>query len=244
MGNNNIMKNDLKSKKNYTSWNFMSTGENAVIIEPKQAHRASVIWLHGLGASGHDFEPMVPELHLPDRLGIRFIFPHAPVRPVTINGGMSMRAWYDVRHMDLRRQEDPDSIESSKNIVNRYIDAELQRGIEPGRIIIAGFSQGGAIALHTGLRFAQRLAGLLVLSAYLPLPERLSAEANPANDGLPILMLHGMYDQVIPLSAARQSCDTLRRAGYPVDWQDYPMEHSVCLEEVQDISRWLLSVLE
>ena len=221
----------------------MASQQNAVIIEPVSAHKASVIWLHGLGASGHDFEPVVPELHLPDQLGIRFIFPHAPIRPVTINGGMSMRAWYDVRNMDLRKQEDVASIEDSTSIVNGYIDAEITRGIRSEKIIIAGFSQGGTIALHAGLRYPAQLGGLLVLSAYLSLPERLH-EADVANKNSPILMLHGTYDQVIPVNAGKQSCNYLKQAGYKIDWKEYPMEHSVCFEEVRDIGQWLQSRLQ
>ena len=150
----------------------MANHQNAVIIEPNHDHRATIIWLHGLGADGHDFVPIVPELYLPQSLGVRFVFPHAPVRPVTINGGMSMRAWYDVRNMDLRREEDAVSIEGSANIIEQYIATEVNAGIPSEQIVLAGFSQGGAMALHTGLRHKSRLGGLLALSGYLPLPER------------------------------------------------------------------------
>lgn len=222
----------------------MATHQNAVVIEPAAAHRASVIWLHGLGADGHDFEPIVPELHLPDELGIRFIFPHAPVRPVTINAGMPMRAWYDVRHMDLRKQEDIDAIEDSTSIVNSLIATETDAGIAAEKILLAGFSQGGAIALHTGLRYPARLAGLLILSAYLPLPERLASEASPANRTTPVMMCHGQFDPIIPESAGKHSCQFLQQRGYAVHWHSYPMQHAVCLEEIQDISRWLAEILE
>ena len=222
----------------------MPATTDAVIIEPAASHRASVIWLHGLGADGHDFEPVVPELQLPDDLGIRFIFPHAPVRPVTINGGMAMRAWYDVRSPDLRRKEDAAAIEDSTKIINRFIAAEIGAGIAANNIVIAGFSQGGAMTLHCGLRYPERLAGLLALSSYLPLPARLPAEKSAANLAVPIMMLHGIYDQVIPMQAGQQSCDFLRQAGYSVEWQTYPMEHSVCLEEIQHIGCWLGNVLE
>ena len=222
----------------------MTTTQEAVIIEPVSEHKASVIWLHGLGADGHDFESIVPELHLPESLGVRFVFPHAPVRPVTINGGMSMRAWYDVRNMDLRQQEDADSIKKSAGIINSLIDSEMAKGISSEKILIAGFSQGGAIALHTGLRYPSKLAGLLVLSAYLPLPDRLSDEASANNKPTSIMMCHGKFDPVIPEIAGKQSCDFLQQQGYKIKWHSYPMQHSVCLEEVRDISAWLQSLLE
>ena len=217
----------------------MDSKQHAVIIEPRYSHKASVIWLHGLGADGHDFEPIVPELHLPDNLGIRFIFPHAPVRPVTINGGMAMRAWYDVRGSDLSKQEDAVSIEDSARILDSYINAELAEGIAAGKIVIAGFSQGGAIILHAGLRYPERLAGLLALSTYLPLPDRLAGEAHPENAAVPIMMLHGTFDPVIPVTLGKRSCDFLQQSGYPVEWRTYPMQHAVCPQEIRDISLWL-----
>jgi phospholipase/carboxylesterase len=216
---------------------------NAVIIEPRGRHQASVIWLHGLGASGHDFEPIVPELHLPDESGVRFIFPHAPIRAVTINGGMQMRAWYDVRHMDLRLQEDSKSIIDSAVLINNYVDNEITSGIPANKIVIAGFSQGGAIALHAGLRYPYKLAGLLVLSAYLPLPDRLANEGSKVNGAVDIMMAHGIYDPLIPVAAGKQSCEFLQQLGYTIDWRTYPMEHAVCLEEIQDIGAWLKSRL-
>ena len=221
----------------------MSTDTDAVIIEPPASHRASVIWLHGLGADGHDFEPVVPELRLPDQLGIRFIFPHAPIRPVTINGGMAMRAWYDVKGPDLRRGEDAGAITESTRIINRFIAAEIDAGVAAHRIVLAGFSQGGAITLHCGLRYPERLAGLLALSTYLPLPGQLAAEKSVAGRTVPILMLHGVYDPVIPLQAGLQSCEFLKQAGYDIEWQTYPMQHSLCLEEIQHIGRWIERVL-
>jgi phospholipase/carboxylesterase len=216
---------------------------DAVIIEPAASHRASVIWLHGLGADGHDFELIVPELRLPDTHGIRFIFPHAPIRPITINGGMAMRAWYDVKTQDLRREEDADAIEESTQIVNRFIAAEINASIAAHRIVLAGFSQGGAITLHCGLRYPQRLAGLIALSSYLPLSGRLAAEKSTSGKTVPILMLHGVFDPVIPMQAGLQSRDLLKQAGYDVEWQTYPMQHSVCLEEIQHIGRWLEKTL-
>ncbi|HKK15705.1 MAG TPA: alpha/beta hydrolase-fold protein [Gammaproteobacteria bacterium] len=217
----------------------MTDTGNAVFIEPGEHHRSSVIWLHGLGANGHDFEPIIPELGLPANHGIRFIFPHAPVRPVTINGGMSMPAWYDVRHIDLRQQEDATSIRASAGIIEDFIDSERSRGIPAEKILLAGFSQGGAVALYCGLRHPQKLAGILALSAYLPLPDTLADEANPANRETPVMMCHGIYDPVIPVVTGQQSCELLQQNGYKVSWHSYPMQHAVCLEEIQAIADWL-----
>lgn len=221
----------------------MSITTDAVIIEAPAAQQASVIWLHGLGADGHDFEPIVPELRLPDQLGIRFIFPHAPIRPVTINSGMAMRAWYDVKNQDLRWEEDAEAIAESTGIINRIIAAEIHAGIAANRIVLAGFSQGGVITLHCGLRYPERLAGLIALSSYLPLSDRLAAERSVSGRDVPILMVHGVFDPIIPLQAGLQSCDFLKQAGYDVEWQTYPMQHTVCLEEIQYIGRWLEKVL-
>lgn len=217
----------------------MSLSENAVIIEPVTVHKASVIWLHGLGADGHDFEPIVPELRLPKALGVRFIFPHAPVRPVTINAGMTMRAWYDIKSPDLRQFEDVASIIDSSALIDRYIERETGSGIPSEKIIIAGFSQGGAIALHCGLRYPEKLGGLLALSTYLPMPDKLASEVSEINRTVPIMMMHGDYDPLIPVIAGRESCELLNRAGYDVIWKTYPMPHAVCAEEIRDISEWL-----
>jgi phospholipase/carboxylesterase len=221
----------------------MTNHQNAVIIEPYHTHRATIIWLHGLGADGHDFVPILPELNLPQSMGIRFVFPHAPVRPVTINGGMSMRAWYDVKNTDLLREEDAASIKDSSGIIEQYIATEVNAGIPSEQIVIAGFSQGGAMALHTGLRHASRLGGLLVLSGYLPLPERFCEEASTSNKTVPIMMCHGTFDPVIPASAGKQSRDFLEQEGYTISWHSYPMEHSVCIEEIQDVGTWLQTIL-
>lgn len=221
----------------------MSEQNDAVIIEPVSTHRASVIWLHGLGADGHDFEPIVPELRLPDEAGIRFIFPNAPVRPVTINGGMAMRAWYDIRSPDLSRAEDADAIIVSANIVNDYIEREQDAGIDTENIVLAGFSQGGAIALYAGLRHSGKLAGILGLSTYLPLPDRLASEARPENSGTPILMAHGTFDPVIPVSLGKNTCALLQQSGYPVEWYTYPMQHAICPDEIDVIGRWLKKCL-
>lgn len=226
----------------------MTALDPPVIIEPRQpsqgqSARASVIWLHGLGADGHDFEPIVPELRLAPALGIRFVFPHAPQRPVTINAGMTMRAWYDVRSPDLTALEDAESINASSAILHDYIDAEIARGINSNRIIVAGFSQGGAIALHAGLRYGQPLGGILALSCYLPLPETLANEANPAQKSTPILQLHGSSDPVIPVTKGETTRDLLIQSGYAVEWHSYPMPHSVCIEEIAVISNWLQTQL-
>ncbi|MES1945498.1 Carboxylesterase [Salinisphaera sp. PC39] len=214
-----------------------------VEIDPEGAHRASVIWLHGLGADGNDFVPIVPELQLPDSLGVRFVFPHAPVRPVTINGGMAMRAWYDIAGLDPGSTEDAEGIRASAAEVTALVDAERERGVPDSRIVLAGFSQGGAIALHTGLRHPERLAGIMGLSTYLPLRDRLADEAADANRATPILMAHGSLDPMLPQQLGETSRDILQEAGHAVEWHSYPMQHQVCLEEIRDIAAWLRRVL-
>lgn len=217
------------------------TNESAenVVLEPAAAADAAVIWLHGLGADGHDFVPMVQELRLPPTLAVRFIFPHARARPVTINNGFVMRAWYDIKGLGPGSAEDEAGIRESGDVVRRYIEEENARGVASERIVIAGFSQGGAIALSAALRHPQRLAGVMALSTYLPLRDSLAAEASPANRDVPILMCHGLRDQMVPATLGKASRDMLQGLGYPVEWQAYPMEHSVCMEEVLDISKWL-----
>jgi len=206
----------------------------------------SVIWLHGLGADGHDFEPIVPELRLPDDLTIRFVFPHAPVQPVTINGGMSMRAWYDILTLERDGPVDEAGIRASGELLGELLRREEQRGIDAANIVVAGFSQGGAIALHTALRYPRKLAGLMALSTYLPLHDSFNDEVlnNPAavNSEIPIFMAHGSFDPVVPMTLGRGSADLLLQAGYRIEWHDYPMAHAVCAEEIEDIRRWLLSV--
>ncbi|HTL25898.1 MAG TPA: alpha/beta fold hydrolase [Burkholderiales bacterium] len=211
-------------------------------IETGSQPDAAVIWLHGLGADGHDFEPIVPELQLPQRLSIRFIFPHAPVRPVTLNQGMRMRAWYDILQLGGGREDEP-GIRASQKAVEDLIAREGSRGIAARRIVLAGFSQGGAIVLQTSLRYPERLAGTLALSTYLPLAGTLAAERSALNQDLPIFMAHGSQDPMIPLDRARFSRDALAALGYPVQWREYPMPHSVCLEELADIATWLTQVL-
>jgi phospholipase/carboxylesterase len=211
-------------------------------VETGKQPDAAVIWLHGLGADGRDFEPVVPELRLPQRLSLRFVFPHAPIRPVTLNQGMRMRAWYDILQLGGGREDDP-GIRASQKSLEDLIAREGSRGIAPGRVVLAGFSQGGAIALQTALRYGERLAGTLALSTYLPLAATLAAERNPANRDLPIFMAHGWQDPMIPVDRARASRDALTQLGYAVEWHEYPMQHSVCLEEISDIAAWLTRVL-
>ena len=200
----------------------------------------SVIWMHGLGADGNDFVPVVKELGLPDNLPLRFIFPHAPMRAVTINGGHVMRAWYDIFEISsIERKVDEAGIRESQRAVEALIAREVSRGIAENRIVLAGFSQGGAIALHTGLRHKQALAGILALSTYLPLANSLEAEASAANRKIPIFMAHGTQDNVIPISIAENSHQELKRHGYSVEWQAYPMAHSVAMEEIEHIGAWL-----
>ncbi len=200
---------------------------------------ASVIWLHGLGADGHDFVPVVKELQLPATLPVRFIFPHAPERPVTVNNGMVMRAWYDVAYDGLERRTDDAGILKSVAAVNDLIAREIARGLPSRRIVLAGFSQGGAVALCAGTRYPERLAGILALSTYLPMPEQLASTGSEANRSVPIFMAHGQQDTVIPLRMAEASRAHLESLGYPVAWHSYPMAHSLCMEEVEALSQWL-----
>lgn len=216
---------------------------DALEITTGSAPSCAVIWLHGLGADGHDFAPIVPELGLPPWLHIRFVFPHAPLLPVSINGGYVMPAWYDVRSLDLRQEEDEAGIRASQQRVESLIRRETGRGIDPSRIVLAGFSQGGAIALHTALRFSAPLAGVLALSTYLPLPQTLTTEASPANASLPVFMAHGTSDSVVPVAQGSASRDFLRQLGYAVEWREYPMSHSVCAQEIADIGAWLAQTL-
>jgi len=212
-------------------------------LETGRPATASVIWLHGLGADGHDFEPIVPELDLPDSLPVRFVFPHAPMQPVTINGGAVMRAWYDVYGLGGVRREDAAGVRASQAAVEELLEREKKRGIPASRLVLAGFSQGGAIALQTGLRHPERLAGIMALSTYLPVADTLAAEASAANRDVPIFMAHGLHDPLIPIERAQMSRKLLESAGYRVEWHDYAMEHSVCAEEIADVSSWLRRVL-
>jgi len=209
-------------------------------IETGPVPKASVIWMHGLGADGNDFAPLTDEIDLP--IGVRYIFPHAPMMPVTINGGYVMRAWYDISDAAIRR-EDEAGVRASQQSVEALLAREKSRGIGASRIVLAGFSQGGAIALQAGLRHGERLAGIMALSTYVPLADKLAAEANPANRGVPIFMAHGTADPMIPIARARESRDLLLRQGYAPEWSEYRMEHSVCPQEIADIGAWLARVL-
>lgn len=216
----------------------------AVEIETAPAPTHAVIWLHGLGADGHDFEPVVEAFDLDALPPTRFVFPHAPMRPVTINAGYVMPAWYDIVSNDFsQRREDEAGVRESAAQLEALVARENARGIADGNIVLAGFSQGGAIALHAGLRHPRRVAGILALSTYLPLADTLAAEAHPANRDVPIFMAHGRADNVIPCAFAERSCALLRAAGYAVDWHAYQAAHSLILEEVRDIERWLRTVL-
>ena len=210
---------------------------DAIRIETGRNPQAAIIWLHGLGADGHDFEPIVPELRLAKP--VRFIFPHAPMRPVTINQGMRMRAWYDILQLG-GGPEDEAGLRASQKLTEELI---REQGLPANRIVLAGFSQGGAVTLLTGLRYAERLAGLMALSCYLPLAGKLEAERSEANHDVPIFMAHGRYDDLIPLSRAQASRDALKELGHPVEWHDYPMPHSVCAPEIADIAAFLSRVL-
>jgi phospholipase/carboxylesterase len=214
----------------------------SIEVETGKNPGAAVIWLHGLGADGHDFEPVVPELQLPAKLPVRFIFPHAPQRPVTINMGMRMRAWYDILQLG-GGAEDEAGIREAQGLLEKLIAAQKQRGIPARRIVLAGFSQGGAIVLQTALRHPERLAGVMALSTYLPLQEKLDQERNAMNNDLPVFMAHGAYDNMIPMFRAAQSRDALKDLGYAVEWREYPMPHSVCPEELGDIAAFLLRIL-
>ena len=216
---------------------------DAVEIETGPSPRVAVIWMHGLGADGHDFEPIVPELDLPDGLAVRFVFPHAPMRPVTINRGAVMRAWYDVTGLGGVRREDEQGVRQSQRDIEALIEREKKRGLSGGQILLAGFSQGGAMALQTGLRHPERLAGLVVLSSFLPLEDTVATEASSANRDVPIFMAHGAHDPLIPLSRGHESRDRLLALGYRIEWHEYPMPHSVCAEEIADLSAWLREAL-
>lgn len=214
-------------------------------IEVETAPRpdAAVIWMHGLGADAHDFEPVVPEIVRRGERAWRFVFPHAPVRPVTINNGMSMRAWYDILGFERGAAEDAEGFRATHKEVSGLIEREITRGIAHDRVVLAGFSQGGAVTLYTGLRYPQRLAALMVLSSYLPMRTALHLDRAPANDGVPIFMAHGIDDPVLPMAMGQQSRDFLRSQGFDVEWHQYRMPHSVCEAEIADIRHFLFRVL-
>ncbi len=212
-------------------------------IETAAKPNSTVIWLHGLGADGHDFEPIVPEIVRRGERAWRFVFPNAPVRPVTINGGMSMRAWYDLKGLDRRAAEDVAGFRDTDTQIRQLIAREGERGIPMNRIVLAGFSQGGAVSLYTVPRLPEKLAGVMALSCYLPRESSFSDERAAANDATPIFMAHGQWDNVLPMSLGVLSRDFLRAQGYAVEWHEYPMAHAVCAAEITDIREFLLRVL-
>jgi len=218
---------------------MLETIEVETAIKP----HAAVIWLHGLGADGHDFEPIVPEIVRPGERAWRFVFPNAPVRPVTINGGMPLRAWYDLKGLDRKAAEDAAGFRDTDAQIRELIAREGERGIPTHRVVLAGFSQGGAVSLYTMPRFPEKLAGVMALSCYLPRESSFSAERAPANNGTPIFMAHGQGDTVLPLGLGVQSRNFLMTQGYTVEWHDYPMAHAVCAAEIADIREFLFRVL-
>ena len=215
-----------------------------VEIETGPNPAASIIWLHGLGADGHDFEPIIPELRLPSAPAIRFVFPHAPFRPVSVNGGSTMRAWYDIAFDETGIHQNEAHIRASEQSLRALITRENERGVESRRIVLAGFSQGAAIALHTGLRYTESLAGIMALSMPLPLAEKIPAELNTANAQVPVFLAHGTMDRVVPYAVGEAAHALLKKIGVPVEWHSYPMEHSLSLEEVNHIRAWLMRVLQ
>jgi phospholipase/carboxylesterase len=215
----------------------------AVEIETGRAPTGSVIWLHGLGADGHDFEPIVPELVQGGERALRFVFPHAPIRPVTLNGGYPMRAWYDIAALDRRTAEDESGIRASRAAIDTLVRRENSRGIASGRIVLAGFSQGGAMAIFAGTRYPEKLAGIMGLSCYLLLASRLDAERSAANQSTPVFLAHGRQDPVVAVVLGEHAHHALQASGYTVEWHAYDMPHSLCPQEVTDIAAWLRRVL-
>lgn len=223
--------------------NLCMNAPDTIVVEPPRTATASVIWLHGLGADGHDFEPIVPELGA-DIVGhVRFIFPNAPMRPVTINGGYVMRAWYDIVDTDVTRRADESGVRESAVMLQGHVESEIAKGIPASRIVLAGFSQGGAIALHAGLRHPAPLAGVMALSTYLPVEHTVASEVHAANGAVPLFMAHGTEDTVIPLAQATRSKQLLETLGYTVEWRTYPMAHAVCPPEIEHIASWLRRLL-
>lgn len=215
---------------------------SCIEIAPAIPAKKTVIWLHGLGADGNDFVPIVPELKLPASLGVRFLFPHAPIMPVTINSGYQMRAWYDIVSLSLDQHIDQTSMTKSVRLIGQIIEQEINRGIAIENIMLAGFSQGAVIALMTALFYPKRLAGIIALSGYLPMMNEALAKTSPVNKSIPIFMGHGTEDGVVPLNLGKAAYLTLQAAHYNVSWHSYPMAHAVCMEEIQDLSRWLQEV--
>ena len=216
---------------------------DCITLEPNSPATACVIWMHGLGADGNDFVPIVPELNLPTGHGVRFVFPNAPTMPVTINGGYVMRAWYDIVSAELDKRADEGGVRSSQALIEELIADQRSKGIAADRILLAGFSQGGVIALQTGLRHPDKLAGIMALSTYLACADSLGVEASAANRQIPLFMVHGSMDPVIPVALAKLSKARLETHGYKVEWHEYGMPHSVCAEEIDDIAAFLKRVL-
>lgn len=212
----------------------------AIQIDTQDNPDCAIIWLHGLGANGHDFEPMVEQLNLPDSIRARFIFPHAPVQAVSLNNDMHMPAWYDIYGLDMYSKEDSEGIKRSKSEINALIDQQVNLGISPQRIVLAGFSQGGALTLYTGLGYPHRLAGLLAMSCYLPLRQELHEYSAHADHSLPIYLAHGVSDEIVPLAFAQLARELLEQHGFEIYWKEYRCAHTVCLEEIADIRSWLL----
>jgi phospholipase/carboxylesterase len=229
---------------------LVMTQQNALALETVEikatsTHKYSVIWLHGLGADGHDFENIVSELHLIDSTSIKFIFPHAPIQKITVNHGAEMRAWYDILKMnDLNREVDVKGIEHSTTLINQLIQKEIDSGIPSKNILLVGFSQGGVLALHAGLRFNQSLAGIVALSAYLPTLDNLKTQRAEANNHTPIFMSHGIIDSVVAIEIGKAAFDGLKNLGYSIEWHDYLMEHNLCVEEIEKIAEFVNTVFK
>ncbi|MEM1243322.1 MAG: alpha/beta hydrolase-fold protein [Pseudomonadota bacterium] len=216
----------------------MSNDNQPIIVEPEKAAQYSIIWLHGLGADGNDFVPIVNELN-PLKHPIRFVFPHAPIRPVTLNQGMMMRAWFDIIAIDPNAPEDIQGLQASQKLIHELIATEKNKGIEYQNIFLAGFSQGGALALYTGLRYPEQLAGVIALSCFLPSYQQLLTERSLVNNEIPIFMAHGNADNILPMILGQATKTFLQQAGYPVEWHEYPMQHQVCIEEIQAVSTFI-----
>jgi phospholipase/carboxylesterase len=220
----------------------MSMSEQAlpyVEVNPTSQAKATVIWLHGLGDSGNGFAPIVPDLKLPDELGIRFVFPHAPMRPVTINNGMTMRAWYDITSLDFNNRADSQGVKESSALVADLIEKEIAKGIPANKIVLVGFSQGGVIALNLGTRFEKSLAGVMSMSSYMSESEKLNDEAHSANKNTPFFVAHGTHDDVVPVFMGNTAFKVLESNGYQATWHEYAMQHNVCMQQLNDISSWL-----
>lgn len=217
---------------------------STVEIKPKSNHLYSIIWLHGLGADGHDFEGIVPELKLKAEANIHFIFPDAPVRHITINGGMKMRAWFDIMELSRSNKVDIPGVYHSSELIDRLIDEERAKGIQSEHILLAGFSQGGAIALHAGLRYPGKLGGIVGLSTFLPTLEQLVSERSAANNDTPLLLAHGIIDSVVPIELGKTTCDQLQSMGYSVTWRDFVMDHAVCGEEIDWIANFINAIFQ